>query len=98
MQKAGISFIFEREQSSALLRLLELNVRVILLDITSKELNGVNLLNLVKKLRPRVPIIAVIERHDELFEQSLYDSGAMFCISKETSDENVQSLIFRLWE
>jgi CheY-like chemotaxis protein len=93
LRKIKVSFMIESDQTTALLRLLEMHFRVLIVDMSSPQVNGRDFIYLVKKIRPRLPIIAVTESDKPSVYESLLDAGAMYCIVKDRVEKDMSRLI-----
>ena len=96
LDRSGASYIFEREKTTALVRMLELNVKLMILDLQSADSSSIDFIRLIKRLRPRVSIIAVIPDVPKASIDFLTDSGARYCIIKPVEESQAASMVGEL--
>ncbi len=96
LEKIGVAYILERERARVIARILELNVKLIIVDMETEAVNGIDFLRLIKKLRPRVPLIVVTTDLSEEMHNCLLDAGAMYCLVKPVKEGEVTSVVGQL--
>jgi len=62
----------------------------------TEAVNGIDFLRLIKKLRPRVPLIVVTTDLSEEMHNRLLDAGAMYCLVKPVKEVEVTSVVGQL--
>ena len=92
-EKLHISYIFEQLKTSALIRTLELNPRVILVESDDKDEDRFDFVRLIRRLRPRVPMIVVTTTTSKKDHKEYLKSGVTRCIVKPIQVREIDSLI-----
>lgn len=79
-QKIHINHIFESTITKTIIRILELDVKVVIIDIGENDYQG--LFKLIRKIRPRLPIIAICQELSDDQYQQLQDVNINYVLVK----------------
>ncbi len=82
IQKTGHSYMLESEEAAALIRVLEYPFRFIVVDSESTTSELTDFLKVLKRLRPRLPVLAVLDESMEDNQSAIIQEGAMYCFLK----------------
>jgi len=92
-ERIHFSFIFEQLKTNTLLRILELNPRVIMIEDDEQDTDRFNFVRLIRRLRPRVPIIVITTSTSKKDYRAFLNSGISRCIVKPAETKEIDSLI-----
>ena len=92
-QKLDISYLFERDRTQALIRILSIDLRLVIVDLDEDNPDEVNFIKVILKLRPRLYII-MITRHTlkDVFPEFI-DNKKVYWIIKHAEEDRMQPLI-----
>ena len=92
-QKLDISYLFERDRTQALIRILSIDLRLVIVDFDEDNPDEVNFIKVILKLRPRLYII-MITRHTlkDVFPEFI-DNKKVYWIIKHAEEDRMQPLI-----
>ena len=83
IEKAGYNVIAEAEDGEHLLKIIkEISPDIVFLDINMPNLNGLDALKELKKLKPHIKVIIVSAHGQDQFIKEAMESGAMGFVSK----------------
>ena len=89
LMKIDISLILERKKRKALERILHVDIKLVFVDIEPKDKESLDFIRLIKKMRPRVSIIALTNETDEKDQKKYLDAGALYCFVKPVEEETI---------
>jgi DNA-binding response OmpR family regulator len=92
-KKIYVSFVLESDKITALMRILEMDIRIIIFDMESFPTNGIDFIRLIKKIKPRTPIITVTEEMSDEKYKELLDAGAFYCIIKKRKKDEIRRMV-----
>ena len=92
---SNVAFGEARTAQEALRHALRQDWDVIILDISMPGKGGINILEELKRLRPKLPILLLI-RHPEQFARRALKAGAAGCLTKDCSSEELKEAIQKL--
>ena len=98
LEQIGVSCIIESHGTKALVRILQVDLKLVIVDMVSISGNGFNFLKVIKSLRPRLPIIAITGDSSEEIRECLLDAGAMYCLVKPVEEKTLKSIVSTLAE
>ena len=98
INKIGATCVIERDRDKALNRLLEIDVRLAILDMDGDDREDLEFLSAVKKLRPKVPIMAIIDDSTEGLRDQLFDQGVYCCFVKPLAKKDTKEIISKVGE
>ena len=94
LMKIDVSLILERKKRLAIERILHLDLKLVFVDIEHEDTEAIDFIQLIKKLRPRLAIIAIIDEGLKELQKSLFDIGVMSCFIKPlTREEEMKSIL-----
>lgn len=93
LKNAGFTCLIESYRIAALFRILEMDVEVVLVDVEDGNIDVKDFLRIIKKLRPRLRIIAITDDASIEMRDRLLEEGVMFRIVKSIPEEQIASLI-----
>lgn len=96
LMKIGISLILEKNKNQALERILHVDIKLVFVDIESDDQEGIDFIKLIKKVRPRVSIIALTPDAPKEDQKKYLDAGAMYCFIKSTETEDISEQVGKL--
>ena len=82
-----------RNATEALMRLTKENWDVMVLDITMPGRSGLDILQDVKRLRPRLPVLVLSMHPEDQFAVRMLKAGAAGYLTKESADEELVGAI-----
>lgn len=86
----GLELSGEAETTKeAMAALQELDVDLVLMDLSLKDGNGLDLIKRLKVLRPKLPVLAVSMHDENLFAERALRAGAIGYISKDTDPSEI---------
>lgn len=88
-----LSYIFEQLKTNTLMRILELNPRVILIEDDEKDTDRFDFIRLIRRLRPRVPVIVITRSRLKKDHKEYIKSGVTRCIVMPVQTKEIDSLI-----
>jgi CheY-like chemotaxis protein len=91
-------YLLESDRPTAVARLIDLSVRVLIVDMLSNKEDDLDFLKIVKKLRPRVPIIAITDQIGEEARNRILEEGAKYCLIKSMKDQEVSEMVNAMME
>lgn len=89
-EKANVNYVLEQEDTRALVRLLEMETSLLVIDLDSDPVKGMDFLDLVKRLRPRLPIIVVLSSESETVHEQMKAAGALCCLVKPVREKHAK--------
>ena len=96
LMKIDISLILEREKRKALERILHVDIKLVFVDIEPEDKEAVDFIRLIKKMRPRVSVMALTRDASKVEQQKYLDAGAMYCFIKSIEAEEISKEVGRL--
>jgi DNA-binding NarL/FixJ family response regulator len=96
LNKVGVSYILESDKTTGIIRLLELDVSLVIVDMSIVHVNGADFIRLIKRLRPRVRLIAITSSTDKEYHDQLIESGAMYCFVKSVKEIITENIVTEL--
>ena len=94
LMKIDVSLILERKKRQAIERILHLDLKLVFVDIENEDAETIDLIQLIKKLRPRLAIIAIIDEGLKELQKQLFDIGVMSCFIKPlVREEEMKSIL-----
>jgi DNA-binding NarL/FixJ family response regulator len=97
LSRISTPYMLEREKAKALVRILELDVRILVVDVDNND-ESLDFIRLVKKMRPRLPILAVTSDSSRTEQDRLLDRGAMVVLVKPVEEKAVVNTVKTLIE
>ncbi len=94
----GATCIIEKDRDKALKRLLEVDIRLAIVDMEGDDRKDLEFLNEMKKLRPRVPIMAITDDSAEAMRNQLFNQGVYCCFVKPLAKEDTKEIISKVGE
>lgn len=94
--KAGIPHVLESSHTKALLRILNMSIKLGIIDIEDNDKKSLDILKVIRIIRPRLSLVAVIdesmiENHDHLLA-----AGAKYCFVKTSRESEIQKFVKEL--
>ena len=93
LDQIQVPYLLESDRTTSIARLMDMDVRVLIVDMLHDDENGLDYLKVVKKLRPRVPIIAITDEIDDEAQNRLLDEGIKYCLTKRMKDQEISDLV-----
>jgi DNA-binding response OmpR family regulator len=89
LMKIDISLILESDRHKALERILHVDLKLVFVDIEPEDTEAVDFIRLIKKVRPRVSVIALTYESAEEEQEKYLKAGAMYCFVKPVEEETI---------
>ena len=93
MEKVGNHYVLESVRTKALVRILETDVKLVIMDTGSQAESDIDFLHAIKKLRPRMSVITITDDPSEEERDRLYDEGVKYIIIKPFNIKNVTDIV-----
>ena len=93
LDRNGISFVLEQEPTKALVRLLDMDVKLIIVDIDAHMINPIDFLHVVCKLRPKGPIMAITDEPSKDMCKMLTDEGVKYILAKQFTTQELSQVV-----
>ena len=84
--KTGYSYLLESDKVDFILKLLKLDVHLAIIDIDQNDEERVDLIELIKNLRPKLPIITILNDLETDKCEDFLAAGARFCLLNMDKD------------
>ena len=98
IQKTGNAYILETKKTSALIRVLEYPFRFIIIDAVESVPELIDFMRVLKRLRPRLPILILLDENFQDFEDQLVEEGAAYCFFKKQEEPEFSQKFIELFE
>jgi len=92
-EEHGISVTSESVASKALLKLVEENFDFFVLDLASEVESNLDLIGVVKRIKPRLPIIVLSKSTNLKTIRSLSEAGAFYCALKPVQIPEMEKVV-----
>ena len=93
IEKMGGAYIFERNKVNALIRILDMNLHLIIIDVDPEDSDSVDFITLVHRLRPRIPLISIVAGSSEMDSQPYFEAGARYVVLKSVMENEISDKI-----
>ena len=93
LERIEVSYILESDRTSAVARIMEVPVKLLIADMLFEKENGFDFLSIVKKVRPRLPIIAITDDPSEEGINRLLDKGVMTCLVQPMDEKEIIEMV-----
>ncbi len=84
---------FVRKGGELLLDLLEHDVNLLILDIDLADITGVEILPVIRKMRPRLPVILISDDYNQKIRKAAAEQGITYQASKPISWAETTAII-----
>ena len=91
--RIGTSYVSETESTRALVKLLDNGVKLMIVDIDSDMMNGMNFLHAVCTLRPGLPVLAMTDERSEDLYKRLTDEGVKYILVKQFNTQELSRVV-----
>ena len=92
-RKLNVPYLFERDRTQALIRVLSIDLKLIIVDLEEDITDGIDFLKIILKLRPRLYIIMITtDTLKDIFHE-FADNRKVYWIIKHAEEDRMQSLI-----
>ncbi len=91
--KAGIPHILESSHTKALLRILDMSIKLGIISIEENTKKDTDFLKVIRIIRPRLSLIAVIDETMIESHRKLLDAGANYCFVKTSRESEIQKIV-----
>ena len=94
LMKIDVSLILERKKRQAIERILHLDLKLVFVDIEQEDTEAIDFIQLIRKLRPRLAVIAIIDEGLVELQNHLFNIGVMSCFMKPLiREEKMKSIL-----
>ena len=95
-RRIHVNYLFESTLSKSIIRILELDIRLMVVDYCEHSQEYRNILKVIRKIRPRLPIMALVYKgNDDIFAE-LHDAGVRYILNKPLRPEKVMDFIIHI--
>ena len=93
LDRIGAAYLFEKERTRVIVRILEMDLRLIVVDLPSENGDSIDFVRLIKKLRPRLPVMVILS--DPLITEAdrFLEAGARYCVIKPVKEEQMVGFV-----
>jgi hypothetical protein len=95
-RRIHVNYLFESTLSKSIIRILELDIKLMIIDYCEHFHEYRNILKVIKKIRPRLPIMALVHQGDDELYTELHESGVRFILNKPLRPEKIMDFIIHL--
>lgn len=95
-RRIHVNYLFESTLSKSIIRILELDIKLMIIDYCEHSYEYRNILKIIKKIRPRLPIMALVHQGDDELYPELHDAGVRFILNKPLRLEKVMDFIIHI--
>ena len=96
--KIEVSYILESDRTHAIARIMEVPIKLLIADMLVDKENGFDFLSIVKRVRPRLPIIAITDDPSEEGISRLLGKGVMTCLVQPIEEKEVIEMVGTMME
>ncbi len=93
LDKIGKSYIFERERTKAVLRILEMEVKLLIIEFENIDDTAFEFIDLIKRIRPKLAVITVTKQVNEILHDRLIEKGVKYNIAMPATFDKVADSI-----
>ncbi|MBD3290978.1 response regulator [candidate division KSB1 bacterium] len=87
------TIIIEKSQTKTILKALEHQVDLLVLDLAQPDTSKMDLVNIIRKTRPRLPIIVLSEDNSIEVLRELAEAGVFYSALKPVNQEEINEVI-----
>ena len=87
------SIIIEKSKIRSILKILDQKIDCIILDLDTPQDASLDLIGIIKRTRPKLPIIALSEDNSIDAVRKLKAAGVFYCAIKPIQDEEIEKSI-----
>lgn len=91
--KAGIPHVLESSHTKALLRILDMSIKLGIIGIEEDDKKNIDFLKVIRIIRPRLSLVAVIDETMIESHSKLIDAGADYCFVKTSRESEIQKIV-----
>jgi hypothetical protein len=95
-RRIHVNYLFESTLSKSIIRILELDIKLMIIDNCEHSNEYRNILKVIKKIRPRLPIMALVHKGDDELYAELHKAGVRIILNKPLRPEKVMDFIIHL--
>lgn len=93
LDKIGKSYIFERDRTKAVLRILEMEVKLLIIEFENLDAAAFEFIDLIKRIRPKLAVITVTKQINEILHDRLIEKGVKYNIVMPATFDKVADSI-----
>ena len=93
LDRIGTAYFFEKERTRVLVRILEMDLRLIVVDLPSENGDSIDFVRLIKKLRPRLPVMVILSDPFIAEADRFLEAGARYCVIKPVKEEQMVGFV-----
>jgi len=98
IQQTGNAYIVETKKIAALIYVLEYPLSFIIIDAVESIPELIDFMRVLKRLRPRLPILILMDEEFLDFEDQLIKEGATYCFLKKNEESEFSQKFNELFE
>ncbi|MBN2010561.1 response regulator [candidate division KSB1 bacterium] len=90
------SILIEKSKMKSISKILESKTDLVFLDIGLSHYSILDLINIIKLMRPRLPIIVLSDDNSTELMKSIAELGILYCALKPIQQEEMQFLLSKV--
>ena len=98
LNQVGISYIFESGKAEAIIRILQIDMNLIIVDAGSEDDDIFNFIRVIKKLKPRIQIIVITPKLTDTVYTNMLNAGAMYCLINPHKEKEFKEAFRNLFD
>ena len=87
------SIIIEKSKIKSIIKILEQHIDLIILDTDHFETSIFDLISIIQKTRPRLPIVVISENNSIQMLRTLAQQGVFYCIIKPVRSSEIEKVL-----
>ncbi len=87
------SIIIEKSKIKSIIKILEQHIDLIILDTEDFETSIIDLVSIIQKTRPRLPIVVISEDNSIQMLRTLAQLGVFYCIIKPVRSSEIEKVL-----
>lgn len=87
------SIIIEKSKIKSIIKILEQHIDLIILDTEDFETSIIDLISIIRKTRPRLPIVVISEDNSIQMLRTLAQLGVFYCIIKPVRPSEIEKVL-----
>lgn len=87
------SIIIEKSAIKSIRKILEQEIDILILDLDSRNNSNMDLINVIRRMRPRLPIIVLSEDDSIATVRELAQAGVFYCALKPIQISEIEKVL-----
>ena len=93
LKQYDYAVIYERSTTASIVKILEQEIASIILDLEIPQNSNFDLLKIIKKVRPRLPIIALTDDYSLETVRKITEIGVFYCAAKPLQVGEIEKVL-----